>query len=90
MVIVVVVVVFVVVVDVVRMIKETRVSVHARTYRGGRSPGSQTPGDTATLGLNVQMDGGRKMLQNCSELPFIAARSRPCTAATVLTCLCGN
>ena len=33
-----------VVVVVVRMIKETRVSVHARTYRGGRSPGSQTPG----------------------------------------------
>ena len=48
------------VVGVVRMIKETRVSVHARTYRGGRSPGSQTPGDPATLGLNVQMDGGRK------------------------------
>ena len=31
---------------------------------GGRTPGSQTPGVPATLGLNVQMDGGRKMLQN--------------------------
>ena len=80
----------VVVVVVVRMIKETRVSVHARTYRGGRSPGSQTPATRHPGALNVQMDGGRKMLQNCSELPFIAARSRPCTAATVLTCLCGD
>ena len=25
---------------------------------GGRTPGSQTPGVPATLGLNVQMDGG--------------------------------
>ena len=28
----------------------------------GRTLGSQTPGVPATLGLNVQMDGGRKML----------------------------
>ena len=40
---------------------------------GGRTPGSQTPGVPATLGLNVQMDGGRKMLQNCGKLPLIAA-----------------
>ena len=40
---------------------------------GGRTPGSQTPGVPATLGLNVQMDGGRKMLQNCSKLPLIEA-----------------
>ena len=40
---------------------------------GGRTPGSQTPGVTATLGLNVQMDGGRKMPQNCSKLPLNAA-----------------
>ena len=39
----------------------------------GRTPASQTPGVPATLGLNVQMDGGRKMLQNCSKLPLIAA-----------------
>ena len=37
---------------------------------GGRTPGSQTPGVSATLGLNVQMDGVRKMLQNCSKLPL--------------------
>ena len=40
---------------------------------GGRTPGSQTPDVPATLGLNVQMVGGRKMLQNCSKLPLIAA-----------------
>ena len=40
---------------------------------GGRTPGRQTPGVPATLGLNVQMDGGRKMLQNCSKLPLNAA-----------------
>ena len=32
---------------------------------GGRTPRSQTPGVPATLALNVQMDGGRKMQQNC-------------------------
>ena len=30
--------------------------------KGGRTPGSQTPGVLATLGLRVQMDGSRKML----------------------------
>ena len=35
---------------------------------GGRTLGSQTPSVPATLGLNVQMDGGRNMLQNCSKL----------------------
>ena len=40
---------------------------------GGRTPASQTPGVPATPSLNVQMDGGRKMLQNCSKLPLIAA-----------------
>ena len=34
----------------------------------GRTPRSQTPGVPATLDLNVQMDGGRKMLQNCSKI----------------------
>ena len=61
---------------------------------GDRTPGSQTPGVPAALGLNVQMDGGRKMLQNCSKLPLIAAtmlakQGPPCTAAlTVRTRLC--
>ena len=36
---------------------------------GDRTPGSQTPGVPATLGLNVQTDGGRKMLRNCSKIP---------------------
>ena len=44
---------------------------------GDRTPGSQTPGVPATLGLNAQMDGGRKMLQNCSKLPLIAGQRRP-------------
>ena len=35
-----------------------------------RWQGSQTRGVPATLGLNVQMDGGRKMLQNCSKTPI--------------------
>ena len=42
------------------------IAAHAPNW-GGRTPGSQTPGVPATLGLNVQMDGGRKMLQNCSK-----------------------
>ena len=41
---------------------------------GGRTPGSQTPDVPTTLGLNVQMDGGGKMLQNSSKLPLIAAK----------------
>ena len=52
---------------------------------GGRTPGSQTPGVSATLGLNVQMDGGRKMLQNCSKLPFIAAKK-----PTMHSCNCAD
>ena len=57
---------------------------------GGRTPGSQTPGVPAALRLNVQMDGGRKRLQNCSKLPSSPPSCQPCTAATVRTCLCGN
>ena len=48
----------------------TRMFVHTRPWerrKRGRTPGSQTPGVPATLGLKVQMDGGRKMLQNCSK-----------------------
>ena len=37
------------------------------TNSGGRTSGSLTPGVPATLGLNVQEDGSRKMLQNCSK-----------------------
>ena len=38
------------------------------------------------LGLNVQMDGGRKMpAKNAANYPSPPPRSRPCTAATVLT-----
>ena len=48
---------------------------------GGRTPGSQTPGVNDTLGLNVQKDGGRKMLQTCSKLPLIAATRVPATVA---------
>ena len=44
---------------------------------GGRTPGSQTPGVPATLGLNVQKDGGRKMLQTCSKLPSSPPPCRP-------------
>ena len=57
---------------------------------GGRTPGSQTPGVPATLGLNVQMDGGRKMLQNCSKLLLITATMLTMHSRTVGTCLCGD
>ena len=54
---------------------------------GGRTPGSQTPGVPATLGLNVQMDGGRKMLQNCNKItppsplehPVCGTKGKPTT-----------
>ena len=38
------------------------------TQFGWQNTWSQTPSVPATLGLNVQMDGDRKMLQNCSKL----------------------
>ena len=37
------------------------------TNQGGRTPGSQIPDVPATLGLNVQLDGVRKMLHFCSR-----------------------
>ena len=54
--------------------------------QGGRTPGSQTPGVPATLGLNVQMDGGRKMLQNCSKLPITAAKTATAESRVPIYC----
>ena len=56
------------------------IAAHAPDW-GGKTPGSQTPGVPATLGLNVQKDGGRRMLQTCSNLLLIAATRVPATVA---------
>ena len=53
---------------------------HATNW-SDRTPGSQTPGVPATLGLNVHADGERKMPQNCSKLPLIAATTHSCSCA---------
>ena len=68
-------VVVVVVVVVVRTDDLTRMFVHTRQQKrrkGGRTPGRQTPGVPATLGLNVQEDGGRKNARKTGENPYIA------------------
>ena len=54
----------------------TNVSVDERHQQyasnwGGRTPGSQTPGVPSTLGLDVQLDGVRKMPQNTAKSTII-------------------
>ena len=46
------------------------------------------PASPPPLGLNVQMDGGGKMLQNCSRLPLIAATTPAKTRPAKHSCTC--